>query len=44
LGGFNRSSQHPEHRGVDGTTTGLGRDGDRKAADAVTWPAAGGAA
>jgi len=30
--------------GVDGTTTGLGCDGDRKAADAVAWPAAGGAA
>jgi putative transposase len=29
--------------GVDGTTTGLGCCGDRKAADAVTWPAAGGA-
>jgi putative transposase len=43
-GGFNWSSQHPEHRGVDGTTTGLACDGDRKAADAVAWPAAGGAA
>jgi hypothetical protein len=30
--------------GVDGTTTGLGCCGDRKAADAVAWPAAGGAA
>jgi len=30
--------------GVDGTTTGLGCDGDRKAADAVAWPAASGAA
>jgi putative transposase len=43
-GGFNRSSQHPSTGGVDGTTTGLGCDGDRKAADAVAWPAAGGAA
>ena len=43
-GGFNWSSQHPEQRGVDGTTTGLGCWGDRKAADAVAWPAAGGAA
>src|SRR5215218_7891335 len=43
-GGFNWSSQHPEQRGVDGTTTGLGCCGDRKAADAVAWPAAGGAA
>jgi HTH-like domain len=30
--------------GVDGTTTGLGGDGDREAADAVAWSAAGGAA
>jgi hypothetical protein len=44
LGGFNWSSQHPEQRGVDGTTTGLGCCGDSKAADAVAWPAAGGAA
>src|SRR5215216_6708197 len=36
-GGFNWSSQHPEQRGVDGTTTGLGCCGDRKAADAVAW-------
>jgi transposase InsO family protein len=43
-GGFNWSSQHPEQRGVDGTTTGLGCCGDSKAADAVAWPAAGGAA
>jgi transposase InsO family protein len=43
-GGFNWSSQHPEQRGVDGTTTGLGCCGDRKAADAVAWPAAAGAA
>jgi putative transposase len=43
-GGFNWSSQHLEQRGVDGTTTGLGCCGDGKAADAVAWPAAGGAA
>jgi transposase InsO family protein len=43
-GGFNWSLQHPEQRGVDGTTMGLGCCGDRKAADAVAWPAAGGAA
>jgi hypothetical protein len=34
----------PSSGGVDGTTTGLGCWGDRKAADAVAWPAAGGAA
>jgi hypothetical protein len=34
----------PSSGGVDGTTTGLGCCGDRKAADAVAWPAAGGAA
>jgi hypothetical protein len=34
----------PSSEGVDGTTTGLGCCGDRKAADAVAWPAAGGAA
>jgi putative transposase len=43
-GGFNWSSQHLEQRGVDGTTTGLGCCSDGKAADAVAWPAAGGAA
>ena len=43
-GGFNWSSQHLEHGGVDGTTTGLGCSGDGKAADAVAWSAAGGAA
>jgi putative transposase len=42
--GFKRSSQHLDSEGVDGTTTGLGCCGDRKAADAVAWPAAGGAA
>jgi hypothetical protein len=34
----------PSSGGVDGTTTGLGCCGDRKAADAVAWPAASGAA
>jgi hypothetical protein len=34
----------PSSEGVDGTTTRLGCWGDRKAADAVAWPAAGGAA
>jgi hypothetical protein len=34
----------PSTGGVDGTTTGLGCDRDRKAADAVAWPAAGRAA
>ena len=43
-GGFNWLSQHPSSGGVDGTTTGLGCCGDKKAADAVAWPAAGGAA
>jgi transposase InsO family protein len=43
-GEFNWSSQHLEHGGVDGTTTGLGRSGDGKAADVVAWSAAGGAA
>ncbi len=42
--GFKGSWQHPEQRGVNGTTTRLGCCGDRKAADAVAWPAAGGAA
>jgi putative transposase len=40
-GGFNRSSQHLEHGGVDGTTIGLGCSGDGKAADAVAWASAG---
>ena len=43
LGGFNWSSQHLEHGGVDGTTTGLGCSGDGEAADAVAWAAAGSA-
>jgi putative transposase len=43
-GEFNWSSQHLEHGGVDGTTTGLGCSGDGKAADVVAWSAAGGAA
>jgi transposase InsO family protein len=42
-GGFNWSSQHLEHGGVDGTTTGLGCSGDGEAADAVAWAAAGSA-
>jgi hypothetical protein len=34
----------PSIGGVDGTTTGVGCCGDGKAADALAWPAAGGAA
>lgn len=41
-GGFNGRCNTPSTGGVDGTTTGLGDD--REAADAVAWPAAGGAA
>jgi len=41
---FKGSLQHPDSGGVDGTTTGLGGCGDRKAADAVAGSSAGGAA
>src|SRR3954453_13451926 len=40
LGGFNRSSQHPDERGCDiGTNSSMGVDEDRPAADALAGAA-----
>ena len=40
LGGFNRSSQHPDEQGCDiGTNSSMGLDEDRPAADALAGAA-----